>query len=175
ELCLFARAVHPFAHAAQGLHGVAIGAHNRRQLDRVRAEAHDHWREVRVGHREAAEEHGAALAELLAAGSPDLEHPVDVAPRLVGHSLARALAAEIHRHPAAQPGEARVHLGTDRARHLARAAIGGPELLVGEAFGERLADGERIPYRLAVDDEHRHLAGDVEALDAVDRQAAVRL
>src|SRR5438552_13193153 len=68
-----------------------------------------------------------------------------------------------------------MHLGADGARHLSRARIGGPELLLRKALGERLADGERIPHRLAVDDQHRHLSGDAVALDAADREAAVRL
>jgi len=50
-----------------------------------------------------------------------------------------------------------------------------PELLLGVELGERLADCERIPHRLAVDEQRRHLARRRIRLDAGDAQAAARL
>src|SRR5207248_11226626 len=53
--------------------------------------------------------------------------------------------------------------------------IGRPEALLGEALGQRLADGERIPDRLAIEEQHRHLAGDRIALDAARPAGVVEL
>ena len=45
------------------------------------------------------------------------------------------------------------------ARAIPRAAgSDGHSCSVGEELGERLADGKRVPHRLVVDPQHRHLA-----------------
>ena len=64
-----------------------------------------------------------------------------------------------------------MHLGADAARNLPCARVRRPELLVGVELGHGLADGQRIPHRRSVDEQHGHFPGG----QAVCRVGQVRL
>src|SRR5918992_1447139 len=134
-------------------------------------EAHHHRREERVRHAEAAEEQAARTAEALPAIGPQCDHALDVLLRLRRHALAGIAAADVHRHVPAQGLEARMHLRAGRARHAARLGCLGPQMLFGEHLRHGLTDRERIPHRLPVDHEDRHLARGRVLLNPGDGQA----
>src|SRR3954471_14494845 len=175
EFALAPRRIHPLAYGAKAEDRVAIRLRRWRLRHRIRLKTRDDRRVIGVRDAEAPEKQRAAGAVALAAARPDLHDALDVGLRLGRQALARMAAADVHRHRAAQRLEAGVHLRADRARYVPCARVSGPELLLGIALGDGLADCERVPYRLAVDDEDRHLARGGIVLDALGAAGVVEL
>src|SRR3954447_10251111 len=73
--------------------------------------------------------------------------------------------ANVHRHSGSKLAEPTMHLRADRACYAPGVYIGGPQQLLRVQLGDRLADGKRIPHRLVVDPEDRHLARGREIAD----------